>query len=281
MNPLFRLTLILFPLFIPKPAICQNITGQITNKEHKKIEFATINLYKDTSLIATTITDSTGGYIFNGVPDGIKRMQVSSIGYSNQEITFGNHRDTVINLQLIEEKNLKEIVVNSKKKLIEKKGDRLVFNVENSIMASSMDAFTALQNTPGVIITENAIRLIGKGSVSLMIDEKINHLPTDALINFLKNLPASDIAKIEIIANPPAQYEAQGNYGLINIVMKKSVRLGYNGDVYAKCKQTAYPMYKTGTSFYYDKAKTKVNAGVNWGDGSYKQSITNTVNYPF
>ncbi|SFW85384.1 outer membrane beta-barrel family protein [Chitinophaga sancti] len=280
MKALFRLLITCIPFLTLQTSYCQTISGQITNKKHQAIESATLHVFKDTSLINTTISDSEGRYIIKGMPAGGGKILISAIGYTRQEIGHLPQQDTVINLQLTEEKSLKEIVVNSRKKLVEIEGDKLVFHVEKSIMSEGMDAYTALQNTPGITINDHEIRLVGKGSVALMINEKISHIPPDALMNYLKNLPASDIADIEIISNPSAQYEAAGNYGLVNIVMKKSALLGYNGDVYMKFKQTKFPMYKTGTSFYYTRPKTKVNAGLNWGDGSYEQCIENTIHYP-
>jgi len=280
MKALFRLLITCIPLLTLQSSYCQRISGQITNKKHQAIAAATLHVFNDTSLINITISDSEGRYIIKDMPAGGGRIFVSAIGYTRQEINHLSQQDTVINIQLIDEKSLKEIVVNSRKKLVEIQGDRLVFHVENSIMPEGMDAFTALQYTPGITINDHEIRLLGKGSVGLMINEKIVHIPADALMNYLKNLPASDIADIEIITNPSAQYEAAGNYGLVNIVMKKSTLLGYSGDVYMKYKQTKFPMYKTGTSFYFTKPKTKVSGGLNWGDGSYEQCITNTIYYP-
>jgi len=280
MKAMFRLLVTFIPFLTLQTSYCQTISGQITNKKHQAIASAILHVFKDTSLINTTISDNEGRYIIKGIPAGEGQILVSAIGYTGQEINRLPQQDTVINLQLTEEKSLKEIVVSSRKKLIEMDGDKLVFHVEKSIMSEGMDAYTALQHTPGVIISGNAIRLTGRGNVGLMINEKITHIPADALMNYLKNLPASDIADIEIITNPSAQYEAAGNYGLVNIVMKKSALLGYSGDVYMKFKQTKFPMYKTGTSFYYTQPKTKVSAALNWGDGSYEQCIENTIHYP-
>jgi hypothetical protein len=280
MKALFRVLITCILFLTLQTSYSQRISGQITNKKHQAVASATLHVFKDTCLINTTISDSEGRYMLKDLPSGGSRIFVSAIGYTRQEIDHMSQQDTVIDIRLIEEKALKEIVVNSRKKLIEIQGDKLVFHVEKGIMSEGMDAFTALQYTPGITINDHEIRLLGKGSAGLMINGKITHIPADALMNYLKHMPASDIADIEIISNPSAQYEAAGNYGLVNIVTKKSALLGYSGDVYMKFKQTKFPMYQGGTSFYYTKPKTKVNAGLNWGDGSYEQCIKNVTYYP-
>jgi hypothetical protein len=277
----FKVLIMTLFLQISHNIFSQNITGYIVDKKNNHIEFATVSLYTNSIKVKTTISDSLGKFSFNNVPKGNIKIQTSFIGYVSNEIVFSYKNDTVMNMLLVNDsKNLQEVTVNSKKPLIERKVDRLVFNVENSIMASSEDAYTALKYTPLIGITENGINIIGKGTVAVMVNDKIIHLSDEQLINYLKTIPASNISRIEVITNPPAQYEAAGSYGLINIVLKKFTRLGYNGDAYFGYNQAYYSKLKAGTSLYYNLPKTKISASINTGDGSVLQTISNSIFYP-
>ncbi|WP_234034241.1 hypothetical protein [Elizabethkingia sp. M8] len=89
-------------------------------------------------------------------------------------------------------------------------------------------------------INDNSISIIGKSGVAVMINDKILNLSGTDLINYLKSLRSDDISKIEIITTPPAKYEAQGNSGMLNIILKKNVKLGWSGTLSSSYVQTTY-----------------------------------------
>ena len=97
------------------------------------------------------------------------------------------------------ENQIQEVEIKSKKKLVERKIDRLVFNVENSISATGGDALDALKVTPGIRVQNDQISMIGKNSMGIMINDKLIQLSGDDLMNYLKNLKSDDIKKIEVI----------------------------------------------------------------------------------
>ena len=117
---------------------------------------------------------------------------------------------------------LKEVKVSANKPLLERKIDRLVFNVENSIAAKGTDLSEAIALTPMLKVDDNGISIVGKRGVSVMINDRILNISGADLVNYLKSLRSDDVAKIEVITTPPSKYEAQGNSGLINIVLKKN-----------------------------------------------------------
>ncbi|MDO5615566.1 MAG: outer membrane beta-barrel family protein [Cruoricaptor ignavus] len=129
------------------------------------------------------------------------------------------------------QKEIEVINLTAKKKLIERKVDRLVYNVENSVAAQGMDAIDALSNTPMLKVDENGgISIVGKSGVSVMVNDRMLNLSGNELVNYLKAMRSDNIAKIEVITTPPAKYEAQGNSGIINIILKKNTNLGFSGN---------------------------------------------------
>ena len=121
------------------------------------------------------------------------------------------------------QKEIETVVITGKKKLIDRKVDRLIFNVENSIASQGVDATEALANTPLLKVDENrGISIVGKSGVSVMVNDRMINLSGNELINYLRSLRSDNISKIEVITTPPSKYEAQGNSGLINIILKKN-----------------------------------------------------------
>ncbi|UTF94581.1 TonB-dependent receptor family protein [Elizabethkingia anophelis] len=137
---------------------------------------------------------------------------------------------------------VKAVTIQAKKKLIERKTDRLVFNVEASMASQGMDAVETLSNVPMMNVDENKglISIVGKSSVSVMINGRMLNLSGDALMSYLKTIRSENILKVEVITTPPAKYEAQGNSGLINIVLKKNPNMGFSGNVGSTFVQRTY-----------------------------------------
>lgn len=129
------------------------------------------------------------------------------------------------------QKEIETVVITGKKKLIDRKVDRLIFNVENSIASQGVDATEALANTPLLKVDENrGISIVGKSGVSVMVNDRMINLSGNELINYLRSLRSDNISKIEVITTPPSKYEAQGNSGLINIILKKNPNFGFSGN---------------------------------------------------
>ncbi|AIH02392.1 tonb-dependent outer membrane receptor precursor [Riemerella anatipestifer CH3] len=97
------------------------------------------------------------------------------------------------------EKEIQAVELKAQKKLIERKVDRLVFNVENAVSVVGGDALDALKATPSVRIQGNNIQLVGKSSVRVMINDKITQLSGEALQDYLKSIPSANILKIEVL----------------------------------------------------------------------------------
>jgi len=137
---------------------------------------------------------------------------------------------------------LEEVVVKSKKPFIEIQTDKTVLNISSNLIASSGTVFEVLQSAPGVSISnEETINMSGKAGVNVLIDGRPTQLSTKDLANWLKSMPASQVEKVELISNPSAKYDAQGNAGIINIKLKKSSQKGFNGSATGAYIQAVHP----------------------------------------
>lgn len=131
-------------------------------------------------------------------------------------------------------KELKEIAVVSKKKTVEFKDGKVVYNVSNSVNAAGSNALELLKRSPGVMVDPtNGISLNGKSGVTVYIDGKPSYMQGDALAALLKSLQSANIHSIELLPNPSSKYDAAGSGGIINIRLKKNTAAGFNGDIAA------------------------------------------------
>ena len=251
------LSLLLIILFQNQVFSQIKISGQIKNEKNNPVEFIEIQLQnKDSIIFKSELTNAEGKFILE-TEKGEYSLLVRQLGgiYHKQKINV--NQDTYIGIINITEKEqqLQEVVITSKKKLIEKKVDRLVFNVENSISASGGDAIDALKLTPRVKVQNEQISMIGKSGMLIMIDDRIIQLSGDDLINYLKTLKSDDIKSIEVITNPPAKYNAEGNSGILNIKLKKAKNDAWSASVRTLYQQASYPTGAFGTGYNLQKNK--------------------------
>ena len=244
-----------------------SISGKVVDKKNKPLEYATIVVKKDSITMANAFTDSMGNYTVQNVPTGSYNISCSFIN-DKIEILLNVNKDTIVNVQLNANKQLGQVMVAGKKPLIERKVDRLIFNVENSVTAIGGDALDALQKTPSIRVNNDNISMIGKSSISVMLNDRLLNLAGNDLINFLKSIKTEDIAQIEVITNPPAKYDAQGNSGLINIKTKNIKKNSFSGNIGGSYTQTTYPAGRFGSSINYQKNKWTLSAGFGIGQNA-------------
>ena len=240
------------------------ISGTIKNGSNvKKSPIATVYLLakKDSSIIKTVVADTAGNYQFINIKEGKYLVSASAIGsktvYSNLfEISELMPNVSVEALELTPlNKDLNEVVVTSKKLLIERKIDKTVVNVDASVTNAGTTAMDILEKSPGVTVDKDGnITLKGKQGVMVMLDGKPSFLNNTELANLLRSMSSANLDQIEIMTNPSAKYDAAGNSGIINIKTKKnklkgfngSVSLGYGQGVYARTNNSLNLNYKNG-----------------------------------
>ncbi|GAB3967305.1 outer membrane beta-barrel family protein [Spirosoma terrae] len=137
--------------------------------------------------------------------------------------------------------NLKEVSIIKKRPLVERSIDRLTFNVGQSIVSTGSTALEALRVTPLMDVQDNALKIVGKGTVGLLINGRFQQLSESDIITYLRSIRSESIEKIEVITTPPANFDASGNSGLINIVLKKSDSEGFSGTVGNAFRQRTLP----------------------------------------
>ena len=170
--------------------------------------------------------------------------------------------------------NLKEVTVLSKKPLIEVKADKLIFNVESSINATGSDAFELLRKSPGVTVDNNDnISMKGKTGVKIYIDGKPTQFDSKDLAAYLKNINSNDIELIEMISNPSAKYDASGNAGIINIMLKKNKKIGTNGSANLNFIAGITPKLNGSANLNYRNKKINIFGNISASGGRHESEL--------
>ena len=235
------LTLILHLLFfsISSAQISVTISGIIKDKKtNSNLPFVNVVLKteKDSTFVSGTVTNEEGRFSLTKINSGSYYIEVSYIGYSTKEqpVFVGNLSEYLdIKAIEIEEEpiSLNEVVITNKANEISEKMDKKTFSLKDNINQSGGSVLQAMQNLPSVTVQDGKIQLRGNDKITVLIDGKQTALTGFGSQTGLDNIPASAIEKIEIINNPSAKYDANGNAGIINIIYKKNNKNGFNGKV--------------------------------------------------
>lgn len=191
---------------------------------------------QDSNFVTGTVTDDEGIFTLTDVKPGNYFLEASYFGYkTGVQLIFIGNLSEFLNIPAIElEENtteLGEIIVTAKQDDVNGKLDKKSYSVEDNITQGGGSVLQTIQNLPGVAVQDGKVQLRGNDKVTILIDGKQTAMTGFGNQSGLDNIPASAIERIEIINNPSSKYDANGNAGIINIIMKKNKQGGFNGKV--------------------------------------------------
>jgi len=244
---------IIFTLFTIGTAFCVSElhaqspgTGKLTGKiidaqNNETIPFASaLVINRQTkATVKTGQTDVNGNLLITGLPDGVFTVRISYVGYqtlvrdsisiskTKQLLAFGT-----IKMRVSKGNALNEVNITAKKAPVQLGIDKKVFAVDQSLVSEGGSASDLLTNVPSVQIdVDGNVSLRGSTGVRVLIDGKPSLIAGGDVASILASIPASSIETVEVITNPSSKYDAEGNSGIINIVLKRNTKLGLNGNV--------------------------------------------------
>jgi len=234
-------SLMVFTAFISKaqtPAV--TLSGLIKAKSDKAaLPFVNIVLKteKDSVFITGTVSNEEGRFTLVNLKSGSYILQFTYTGFAmkSEPVLIGS-LSTFLDLGTIEllqdAKQLQAVVVTSKQDDVSNKMDKKTYSVAANISQAGGSVLQTLKNLPGVTTSQDGkVELRGSDKVAILIDGKQTALTGFGSQTGLDNIPASAIERIEIINNPSAKYDANGNAGIINIIYKKNKQQGFNGKI--------------------------------------------------
>jgi len=217
------------------------ISGKVIDAQTKQIiEYCNVVLFnqKDSSMVSGTITNKEGKFVLENLKPGMYFIRASFIGYDN--LTLDSIRVTPrtpevdLGILALDEKSieLSNVVVTGEKEVIINNLDKKVINVEKDLTNVGGTAVDVVQNIPSVSVdADGNISYRGNQNIRILIDGKPSELLGLGSGDVLSNIPASQIESVELVTNPSARYDPEGTGGILNIVLKKRINGGMNGNI--------------------------------------------------
>ncbi|WP_144283656.1 TonB-dependent receptor domain-containing protein [Chryseobacterium echinoideorum] len=170
----------------------------------------------------------------------------------------------------IETKKIEEVVI--KKQVFKKQSDRFVYDVAASPVTKGNTTFDLLRQTPLLSTTDDkTLKIAGKNNALIYINGRKSNMDAESLAQFLKNTPAENIQKIEVITVPGSEFQVDASDGIINIVLKKKMSDGLNGNMRMSNSQNKYNGSSASFSANYRKDKLGISANLYGGENIQAQ----------
>lgn len=283
---MISLRILVLLIFINNSVVAQSVGGRVSDSINgEPLSLVSVALQKENKTIATTLTDKQGLFRFSAslMHQQTYTLQLSVIGYKDRSVSF-IYPDTSMLFQLLLEENKKTlaaITVTGKPPLLVRKSDRSIINIENSSLANGFSASEVLQRSPGVWVDNMGnIRLKGNQPVTIMVNDVVQRLDPEELADYLRSLKSDDISRIEIIPNPPSEFEAGGSGGIIHIILKKKRTNGWSGSLNTEYWQQAdKPYYTAGATLNHQLNKLYLSGSVSYVKDLRSITERTSINY--
>lgn len=259
------------------------LTGLVEDGKGIAVPYASVAIVQTTTQAVVTgvTTNDQGAFTIKTPAIGTYLLRITAIGLTNFdsapfEVTSADFSKNFGTLTVQEDtKLLKEVTVQSMRPKVVAHADKMVVSVDGTALAASSTAYEVLAKSPGVFIDQDGnIQLNGKGGIQIMIDGKLTYLSGKELQTLLQGMSAENLKDIEIITNPSAKYDAEGNSGILNINLKKNTLTGVNGSVYVGTQYNGLTGYSSGGTINYKKGKWSSSANF---DAARRVFYRNTI----
>ena len=212
------------------------LAGSVCNESGDPLAFANIIVMnaKDSTMTTVAQTDANGKFVISGIPYGKSYLSIEYFGYGTYTtapftLSQNNPVYKIQRIRLDQKSTLLDgIEIKAEIEMLESNLDKMVFNVESSITAEGATAIEVLEEIPSVDVDlDGNVTLRGSENVTILVDGKPTNLTLD-------QIPANLIQSIEVITNPSARLEPDGESGILNVVLKKRKERGFNGMISAR-----------------------------------------------
>ena len=251
------------------------IIGKILDKtSNEPLSYVNILIKEDTKLVTGGITTAKGNFVINNLALKNYTVEIQFMGYKTiiKKVSL-TAKDKTADLKTIfleeDATQLSEVEIIKDRSIIEQKSDRKIINVGKDLLSAGATAAEILNNIPSVSVDQqnNEVSLRGNSNVRIFVDGKPT---TVSAAQLLQQIPSSSIKQVELITNPSAKYNPEGMSGIINIVLNKNTKIGFNGNVNGGVTFGKTPKFNGSTDMNYRSGK--FNLYGNYGLNSGKQA---------
>lgn len=252
-----------------------SLSGTILSDESEPIQFANVILtpLDSKKSVLGDVTNELGVFSFSDIASGRYTLTVSFLGYEDYNQGLDIFESLSLGELILYQSNniLEEVSLTARRKIFKQEIDRLILDVGNSLLSNKGTALDVLSSTPGINVKNDQISMIGKSTIGVLVNDKLIRLPQEELASFLRSISSQDILRVEVITTPPAKYAAEGNSGLVNIILKKAKTDSWNTQINTGFLSRTEASYNGGARFNFNKNKLSLVASIFASDGIYHQ----------
>ena len=255
------------------------------NQKKEPVPFASVILINrlDSMQISKGVADSNGVAKLNLAKVGQYTVRISSINYQAIEkgIAVTNNQASFSFTAEPLGKTLETAVVTSKKPLMKQEDDKLIVDPQNLVDAST-SGYEVIEKTPGLFVDQDGnIYISSMTPATVQINGRDMKMSAADVASMLKSLPPNSISKIEIIKTPSAKYDASSSGGIVNVVLKKGVKIGITGSINTGAQQGEYGNQFIGFNLNNNDGKKSSSLNINYSHrDSYEQIKTDRIFAP-
>lgn len=253
---------------------------KIINEKKEPVPFASVNILnrQDSTRQLNKIADSLGKADFKLEKDSRYLIRISSVDYQYKEspISISGSKNTyTLTLEPLP-KTLNTVTITSSKPLMRQEDDKTIVGPEN-LVAMSTSGYEVLEKTPGLFIDQDGnIYISSLSPATVYINGRDMKMSAEDMATLLKNLPPNAISKIEILRTPSAKYDAGSSGGIVNVVLKRGVKIGKTGSLHAGLQQGTYGNRFLGFNLNNNDGKKNSYINLNFGNrNSFESLVTN------
>lgn len=282
-----NISFICFLLFFSTSILAQeiNVTIKVLTIKKEPVSFATVTLFNrlDSTRTFTKITDNNGSAQFTLKANNQYNVSITAINYQpvDKGITISGEQNSFTFFTEVIGKTLETAVVTSKKPLMKMEDDKLIVDPENLVEAST-SGYEVIEKTPGLFVDQDGnIYISSLTPATVQINGRDMKMSAADVATMLKSLPPNSISKIEIIKTPSAKYDASGSGGIVNVVLKKGVKIGLTGSVNGGLQQGVYGNQFIGFNLSNNDGKKSSYINLNYSRrNSYESIVTDRIFAP-
>ena len=260
-----------------------NLTGRLFDKAAGSLPLEATEIivsHLDGETISSGFSDNQGKFTFS-LPSGKFVVRYRQLGDILKADTIDVHNNVDLGdiMLTVKEHTLNEVMITSQRRLFSQKAGKLVYLVQNSPFASGFNMRDMLHNIPRIDPTSDEIKIIGKNGVVVLVNGHRINLDGKDLDMYLRTLPSENVSKIELVTNPSAEFDAEGNCGVINIILK-SKPVGFDGNVHTVLTQRSHFSAEEGIGLSFSSGNFSVEYKINNSNEKRRQIVQNTYSYP-
>jgi iron complex outermembrane recepter protein len=282
------LPLLLFTLILGMPALVfaqqSSVSFRVVNSKNQPVSFATVKVVAvQDSAVQEKVADSLGHVQFSLRQNGQYLVRVTSINYEPAEkrITVKSAAASFTITTESSSKTLGNVTVTATRPVMRQEDDKTIVDPEN-LANSSTNAYEILEKVPGMFVDQDGnIYLNSTTPATIYINGREQKMSTADIATMLKSLPPNSIASIEILRTPSARYDASGSGGIVNVVLKKGVRIGLTGSLHFGITQGVYGNRFTGININNNNGRLTSYLNLNYSNrNTYEQIKTDRIFAP-